>query len=219
MTGRKDKILRNWSITWRKWIYDLTLLMVVANIILILASWLLSAAMPTIPMRSLLSPGGIRWYLGTFTVRMANPELIYIIIIAIAWESLSKSNLYSTLFHSFTSQRQELSSQQLFALRTTCGVFLVEIITVLCLILMPHAVLLSITGDIIPSSFSRGFVPILSFMVTSCAILFSLLSGKMHSIYDVGQSMTSAGIWIMPLLLLYIVCNDFFRSFAYVFAI
>ena len=66
------------------------LLLVVAELILVLTSWLLSATM-TEGVRSLLSDVGIRWFLGSLTTFIATPWLVRLLLLAMAggcfWQS------------------------------------------------------------------------------------------------------------------------------------
>ena len=53
-------------------------LLILAQIVLVLASWLITAAMPDVFPRSLLSPEGIRWFFGTFTANLQSPWLVWL---------------------------------------------------------------------------------------------------------------------------------------------
>ncbi len=207
------------GIVYRKIVYRLCLILAVAQIVLIVGSWLLAAAIPDMPIRSLLSPGGIRWFFGGFSINLATPVLVYLIVGAIACGSVSSSGLWSSMLKYFSLRRLELTSQQRFALKAVAFLILVEVIVVACLTLLPHAVLLSITGEIFPSSFTMGLIPLLAFMGTTSGVLYGILGGRFHQLYDVGRCMTSAGDWFMPLLLLYILAAEFVYSFIYVFLV
>ena len=209
-TQSKDVILRTW-------IYKVTLWFAIAEIVLFLTSWLLTAAKPDMAMRSLLSAGGIRWFFGNFATNLANPALAYLVVLAIACGSFVTGGLWDALRKLVTGKRSLLTSQQLFALNGVLLMFILEAIVVLLLTLLPHAILLSITGELFPSSFSDSIVPILAFIGTSVSVFYSLLSRRLHNVYEVGQAMSSAGSWLMPLLLLYVFASVFYHSFIYVF--
>lgn len=192
------------------------LILALSQIALVLLSWLLTAAMPFASFQSLLSASGIRWFLGNFTLNLANPLLVYIILITIASGSVLSSGLYAAIRDIVVLRDTGvLSSQQWFALRATLGLLLVEIIVVLLLTVLPHAVLLSITGSLFPSSFSAGIIPIFAFILTTVALFYSVLSGKFHTMFEIGQCMCAGGRWLMPVLLLYIFAVMFYNSFLY----
>ncbi|MGI6242317.1 MAG: tellurium resistance protein TerC [Prevotella sp.] len=203
----------------RTLIYWITLLFALAQIVLILASWLLTAAMPDTSLRSLLSAGGIRWFFGNFATDMADSMLIYIIVLVIAWGSIRASGLCEALKSLLGLHRSPLTSQQKFALKGALLMLFVEVVVVALLTFLPHAILLSITGELFPSSFSAALIPILAFMGTSVSIFYSLLSRKLRNVYEVGQAMCSASSWLMPLLLLYVFASVFYHSFSYVFGV
>jgi len=202
---------------FRKLVYRLSLLFAIAQVVLILASWLLSTALPDVPMRSLLSPGGIRWFFGSFASNLGSPYIIYLLVTAIAWGSVSAGGLWSSLVRYLTGRRFDLTSQQRFALSAAGLMLFLETVVILGLTVMPHAVLLSITGELFPSSFSEGLIPTLAFMATTAAVVYGLLSGRFRGLFDVGQCMTSAGEWVMPLILLYIMGAQFIHQLLYVF--
>ena len=53
----------------------------VAQILLMLTSWLLTAAMPEDYNRSLLSSEGIRWFFGQFQDHLASPVLVWLVLV------------------------------------------------------------------------------------------------------------------------------------------
>lgn len=200
-------------------IYWASLVLAILQIALVLTSWLLTAAMPDMPYRSLLNPSGIRWFLHNYSVKMSSPLLLHMILVAVAIGSFVNGGLWSALNQLFTKKRSEITSQQSFGLTTALGLLIIEVLVLLALTFLPNAILLSITGKIYPSSLSEGIVPILAFMVISISIAYSLFSGRFHSVYEVGESMTSACEWLMPFLLLYLFGAVFYHSFIYVFII
>ena len=63
----------------------LALALAIAQLLLILISWVWSAALPLSGVRSMLSNEGIRWFLGHFAELMASPVLIWILLGAMAY--------------------------------------------------------------------------------------------------------------------------------------
>ena len=68
--------------------------LVVAQLLLFILSWLLSA-MRLEGVRSLLSSEGIRWFFGQFTANVASPWLVWLLLILIALGALQKSGVPS----------------------------------------------------------------------------------------------------------------------------
>ena len=146
----------------------LVLALALAEVVLVLASWLLSATMAG-NVRSLLSSEGVRWFFGGFTAMLASPWLVWLVLLAMAGGCLWQSGIVSI--------RLPLSSlhyRQRVALRTALILLLIYVAAVLALTLVPHAVLLSATGRLFPSPFSRAFVPIVSFGVLLVSVSTSV---------------------------------------------
>ena len=61
----------------------IALFLFLAEIVLILVSWLMSAALPTSGVRSMLSGEGLRWFMGHFGNILATPQLSWLILGAI----------------------------------------------------------------------------------------------------------------------------------------
>ena len=66
----------------------IALALALAQLLLILTSWVWSAAMPLSGVRSMLSSEGIRWFLGHFAELMASPVLVWILLGAMAYGSV-----------------------------------------------------------------------------------------------------------------------------------
>ena len=52
----------------------------ILQVVLVLLSWAIVTVMPSLPLRSLLSGEGIRWFLGTFVDNISGSLLAWIIL-------------------------------------------------------------------------------------------------------------------------------------------
>lgn len=203
----------------RSAIYVLSLLLALLQVALVFLSWLLTAAMPDVSMRSLISSGGARWLFGEFVDNLSGPSLVSLVVIFIAWGGLSASGLWQALRSVVYDRSSHITSRQRFALRGCGLLFVIEVVVVMLLTLLPHAVLLSVTGELFPGSFSAGLIPTIAFMLVTVSVSYGMLSGRLRGLYDVGQSLCSAGSQLMPLLLLYIFACQLYHSLIYVFVL
>ncbi|WP_230204670.1 AbgT family transporter [Prevotella phocaeensis] len=109
--------------------------------------------------------------------------------------------------------------RQKFALR----IVIIEVILFLCVLLLltsvPHAILLSVTGNLFPSSFSQSLIPCLSFACVVFSISYGVISGSFHSLHDVFESFTSQIPALAPLLIVYILAAQLFYSLKFVLII
>ena len=65
------------------------------QLLLILASWIVSAVFPSYPIHALIGSGGLRWFIGSFANNLASPLLAYIILCSITYSVIVKSGLIS----------------------------------------------------------------------------------------------------------------------------
>lgn len=183
------------------------LLLLIAEAVLILLSWILSA-MRVDGVRSLLSGEGVRWFFGNFTSMVASPWLAWLMLMLIALGCLQKCGLIG---QPHTSYRDRM------ALRLTIVFLVLYMGVVLLLTAVPHAVLLSSTGSLFPSPFSRSMIPILSFGIILVSITFGLVSGRFQTLSDIVDALSFGCRKGAPLFIFYILLIQFYESLRFVF--
>ena len=185
--------------------------LLVAEGVLVIVSWLLSA-LRLEGVRSLLSSEGVRWFIGGFSNIVASPLLAWLLLILIACGSIQQSGVVS-LF----SQKGPKSFRDKLALRVAC-VFLAIYVLVICLLtLMPHAILLSAKGSLFPSAFSRSILPILCFGITLFSVVYGMMSGHKKSGEDIVDILSYGIRQGAPLIIVYILAIQFYASLRFVF--
>lgn len=185
----------------------LMLLLLIAEVVLIILSWILSA-MRVDGVRSMLSGEGVRWFFGNFASMVASPWLAWLLLLLVALGCLQKSGL---IRQPHTSYRDRM------ALRLTF-VFLVLYVGVcFSLTAVPHAVLLSSTGSLFPSPFSRSIIPILSFGIILVSVSFGLVSGRFQTLADVLDALSFGCRKGAPLFIFYILLIQLYESLRFVF--
>lgn len=177
-----------------------------AEALLIILSWILSTTM-TEGVRSLLSSEGIRWFFGSFTGIIASPLLVWLLLALIAIGSVQKSGLTAWKRH----YRDRL------ALRVATVSLLIYLSLIALLTFLPHAILLSATGDLFPSAFSRSLVPIIAFGICVLSITYGVVSGRLKSLSSVIHSLSYGIEKGAVLLVLYILLIQFYESLRFVF--
>lgn len=183
------------------------LLLLIAEAVLILLSWILSA-MRVEGVRSLLSGEGVRWFFGNFTSMVASPWLACLILMLMALGCLQKSGIFS---------RPHISYRDRMALRITVVFLVFYLGIILLLTAVPHAVLLSSTGSLFPSPFSRSIVPLLSFGIIIISITFGMVSGRFQTLADVLDALSFGCRKGAPLFIFYILLIQLFESLRFVF--
>lgn len=182
------------------------LTLAMAQLLLVLLSWLCSAAFPSLSLRSLLSGEGIRWFLGRYAQVLATPVLVWIVLLFAAYGVALQSGLLRAS-HTYRERRA----------RVFCMLYLVAFACIVALLsLVPHAVLLSASGSLWDSPCSRSIVPVVAFALFTTAIFYGIVAGNFQTLTDVYQSMLSGLRLAAPWLLFYLLIAQFYYSLCFV---
>ena len=189
----------------------LCLVTVIAETLLVILSWLLSA-MRVEGVRSLLSSEGIRWFFSSFSDLVASPVLVCLLVLMCALGCLQKSRV-TTIF----SGKKSINFRDRLALYVALAFLLIYVVIILLLTLMPHAILLSATGHLFPSAFSRSLVPIIAFGISIFSVAFGLMSGVMRNLSDILQALSFGIAKGAPLLVFYLFAVQLVGCLRFVF--
>lgn len=183
-------------------------LLTIAEFVLVLLSWLLSA-LTTYNIRSILSSEGVRWLLGQYINIIDSPILPNLLLLGIAIGVLKHSGI--------------VSNTKVYRSRFGWGLVLVAmtiyLVLVLMLTIMPHAVLLSPTGELFPSPFSRALVPILVFGISLASAIYGFSTNAFVTLTDFVQSAVWGISWLAPWFLMYVFFIQFYEFLCFVFVL
>lgn len=180
--------------------------------VLLVASWILSAAWPELNVQSLLSSQGIRWTFGNFTENLTQPFFLWLVLAAMAWSLCRRSQLGTALRHP-----RQLNYRCRTALTITLLEIAVIVLVFVYLTCTPHAVLLGITGHLVPSRFVYNLIPTLALCAAFVATTYGLISGTLRTIHDVVGGLSAGIEAIAPLVVLYVIAVQLVFTTAYVF--
>lgn len=189
----------------------LCLVTVIAETLLVILSWLLSA-MRVEGVRSLLSSEGIRWFFSSFNDLIASPVLAWLLVLMCALGCLQKSRV-TTIF----GGKKSINFRDRLALYVALAFLLIYVVIILLLTLMPHAILLSATGHLFPSAFSRSLVPITAFGICIFSVAFGLMAGVMRNLSDILQALSFGIAKGAPLLVFYLFAVQLVGCLRFVF--
>ena len=205
----------------------IVLVLLVSQLALILLSWLVTAAFPELPMRSVLSSEGIRWFFGSFVSNQLSPLLISFIMAVMAVGACVRSRLYDALRETLSNTRSSLTTssnhqhkvhyREKVGLRIALVEFIVYVIIMVLLTAIPHAILLSVTGQLFPSSFSSSFIPSLSLIIIIMSLTYGVASGTIDSVAKMHKVLVGGlevGSRLVPT---YVVGIQLYMSIRYVF--
>ena len=191
------------------------LILVVAELLLVILSWLLSATRLE-GVRSLLSSEGVRWFFGSFTEMVASPLLVWLLLGLCAWGCLQRSGLLTfSPFRFFTFS--PLAYRDKIAMRVSLVFLVLYLVVIALLTLTPHAILLSATGSLFPSAFSRSLVPIVCFGLCLVSLVFGLISGRLHGLADILEALSTGIAQGAPLIIIYLFAIQLYESLRFVF--
>ena len=185
--------------------------LLLAEALLVILSWLLSAMMME-GVRSLLSSEGIRWFFGSFTDMMASPLLVWLLVILSALGCVQQSGVVE-----LSRQSRPITYRERIALRVAF-VFLVIYVAIIALLtLMPHAILLSATGQLFPSAFSRSLVPIVAFGLILFSVSFAMVAGHLKGLNDILNALSFGIAKGASLVIVVILLIQLWESIRFVF--
>lgn len=182
------------------------LILLMAECLLFILSWLLSATMME-DVRSLLSSEGIRWFLGNYTSILGSPLLVWFLLLLIAGGALYRCGILG--------KHQGIRDR--LALRVSSAFIIIYLIIIALLTLMPHAILLSATGDLFPSAFSRSLIPVIAFGIILFSVTYGVMAGRQSSLSDILEILSYGIRKGAPFIVIYILFIQFYESLWFVF--
>ncbi len=177
------------------------------QVLLMLVSWLWSAAIPESGVRSLLSGEGMRWFFGRFTYVLATPQLVWLVVSAMAYGVLIRSGL----LHRRDSYRERRAMMMAVIL------LILIVVVMLLLVALPHAVLISAVGGLWPSPFSESIVPVVAFSILLISAVYGMVAGRYEGVVDVYNAVLEGLRRCAPLFLFYVLFTQIYESLRFVF--
>lgn len=200
---------------WTKGLAVASAILATLIFLVIIISWTVAALSPDADVHSLLGSEGVRWLFGSFTENVSGPLIAWTVLIAMAYGTTEKSGIVADLIQA--QNIKQLTYRQKFAFRIVIILAAFFIIAVIALTLLPHAVLLSVTGQLFPSSFSRSLIPMTVLVVIILSAVYGKLCGKFNGIYDIFKALCSGIAKAAPLFLPIILAEELWHVVFYVF--
>ncbi len=191
--------------------------LLVLQVVLILVTWVVNAAAPQLPLRPILSFGGLRWLFGTFVDNLSSPLTLWLLLLSMAYGTLEGSGLLKAC--RTLCVWGKLQFRQMLGLRLVVFELVVFIAVAVLLTCVPHAILLSVTGHLFPSSFSRGFVPMLSAMLIILSLSYGVASGTFNTLERAYESCVGGLQKVAYVLPVYILFVELYYSVLFVFSL
>ena len=189
----------------------IALSLIVLQLLIVFSSWLITAAFPYVNINSLLSGSGLRWFAGQFTNNLKSNMLVWLLLLSIDWGVYKTSGLHDIVYKLIFRHNKfsELHYRERVGIRF---IALSIVFTIL-----PEAPLLSVTGSLFPSSFSSGLIPALSFIIVVSSLSYGMACGKLKTLSEIYNSLSSGLIFCSKLFPMYILVVQLFYMVVYVF--
>lgn len=192
----------------------MSLVLIVAQALLVVGSWILTAAKPNIHMRSILGSDGLRWLFGTFVDNISTPMLVWMLLLGVALGLLWASGLPRAL-----RSYRKITGYERMALLVVLWEVVAIVVAIVLLAFVPHAVLLSALGTLLPSSFSASVFPMFTFTLSIIAITYGSITGAFRSVAGMFVAMSDGVGALSPLMVLYAIGMEFYCSLVWVFSL
>ncbi len=185
----------------------------VAQLLVILISWVVSVLFPTLEVNSLLGGEGLRWLLSSYEKNTNTPLLFYLLLTCFAIGSLFSSGVAHRLLHITSCNRDERWGITLFLV-------IVFVAVVLCVVyaLYPLSFLLSVNGTIYPGPYLPAALIALSMAIVLGSFLYITITVPFHSMASRLMRMMTIGlVTVVPLVIIYFQTMELICSILYVF--
>lgn len=197
-----------------KYIARLALVLGVFQLIAVLGSWIFKAVNPELPIRSLLSAEGIRWVVGSIGDNLAGRGLVWLLLGSMAFGSVKFCGILDV-----PRKWKAMSFWDHFGLMVALAELLVIVVLTLLLTVLPHAVLLGVTGNLYPSSFSKSLFFIVCLSVCLISVSFGVVSSRLRSLEEVCDCLVAGIAYTLPLWLIYVLAIELYASLQFIFVL
>ena len=197
-----------------KYIARLALVLGVFQLIAVLGSWVLKAVNPELPIRSLLSAEGIRWMVGSIGDNLAGRGLVWLLLGSMAFGSVKFCGILDV-----PRKWKAMSFWDRFGVMVALAELLVIVVLTLLLTVLPHAVLLGVTGNLYPSSFSKSLFFIICLSVCFISVSFGVVSSRLRSLEEVCDCLVAGISYTLPLWLIYVLAIELYASLQFIFVL
>ena len=179
----------------------------IMQLLLIVVSWIVAAFNPASNIRSILGGEGLRWLFRTFVDNINPYAIVWIMLCGMSIGTLVKSRLLNAICSYNKTTRYERMALFVVFWETMCMT-----LTVFILAFIPHAILLSALGTLVPSSFSASVVPLVSFLLCLASLTYGHMTGTYKSIESAFSAMCFGIGGVAPFVIPYVFTAEFCHS-------
>lgn len=194
-----------------RWLARAAFALMVAQVLLVVASWLVGALAPEWGCRSLLDGEGIRWFCGHFARMVGGYWMACLLLLGMASGCMAGSGLADAL-----RRLRRLTLRERSALSLTAFFAVAYVAVVMALTLPRRAVLVAADGNLWPSPFCEALVPMVAFGLTVSALVYGWVVGRINTLVAAWRSLVAGIRMAAPLMLFYVFLMQFCSSLVFV---
>ena len=185
-------------------------MLIVAEISLVIISWIINSVYTDAHIRSLLSSEAVRYMFSKSTITISSPPLVWLLLFGMAYGNMKGCRILTD------KGRRDFRRRLALWLSGIVALFAIAII--LFLTIAPHAILSNISGELFPGSFSHSFMSILPAIALCVFTTYGIVTQRYRSMSQWLQSMSSGIRSIAELVIIYIFLCQIYLSLMFVIA-
>lgn len=200
-----------------RWLALVAVALAAMELLVVLGSWMVAAAWPELPVRSLISLDGVRWLFGAFVSSVSTPLLVWLVVLSMGAGAVADSGLASAIRRRAKGERLAYRERTGLALvAAEWGVAALLLVLMTCL---PHALLLNAMGHLYPSAFSASAVPVLAFALLTGALTYGAASGTLATLSSAYHAATAGLSRFAPVFPVYVLAAHLAATLRYALAL
>lgn len=189
----------------------MSMAVMVAEVFLVLGSWIVAAIWPECAIRSLIGNDGVRWLLGSFGDNVSAPAVVWILLSGGMCGMLYRSGLWQAVSH-----YRNTSDYERMALWIVGWEVVAMFVAVAFIAFVPHAILLSAVGTLFPGMFSHSIALIIICIGCMAAVTYGCIVSRFKSAVSLFMTFCSGLAQTAPLVMFYFAISEFYCSVVWV---
>ncbi len=179
------------------------ILLCVAQVLVILFSWIASVLMPELGLNSLLNGSGIRWLLSTYSDNLSSGWFICFLLASMSLGTFFWSGLPQKIISFNKCTYNEKFGTLVFFFGN-----IVALIVCAVLAFWPDSPLLNVSGELFPGPYLKAVLLILGSSIFVGSVSFALLCNKLERYEDSEQILIYGIQKVVPLVVIYFLLKE-----------
>ncbi len=185
-----------------------------AQVAIVLLSWVAAAMFPDSAITSLLSAEGLRWLMSSYEHNVNRSELFYCLIISFVVGTVWESGILAMI-----APRKPRSYNQRLGVTIVAVVVLTAVLLCLIFAIYPRSFLLGVDGTIWKGPFFPAILLIMTVSITVATCLFVVVTHSDDTFIKLFSCLTGGLRAIVPIVIIFFLLAEVVCSFRYSMAL